>query len=91
MAENWVAYVDDQDKGVGVYVPIASEATCYRFKGGAGSDCSYVAPLTTFALTPGVVFAYDLYLTLGSTDEIRARFRQLHRTARAMRQAGNIL
>ena len=79
MKENWVAYVDDDDFGVGAYVPIAAEATCYRYKGSGGADdCSYVAPLTTFALTPKRVFAYDLYLTLGKADEIRSTFTRLH-------------
>lgn len=74
MTENWLAYVDRHDKGVGVYVPVAGEATCYRYRGGSGSDCSYAAPLTTFALMPGFVFEYTLFLTLGASDEIRARF-----------------
>jgi hypothetical protein len=78
LTENWVAYINDQNCGVGAYVPIASEATCYRFEGGGNSNCSYVAPLTTFALTPGKEFEYDFYLTLGSVEEIRSRFKQLH-------------
>ena len=77
MAENWVAYVDKNDFGVGAYVPIASEATCYRYQGGANSNCSYVAPLATFALKPGLVFEYTAYLTLGTSSQIRARFAEL--------------
>jgi hypothetical protein len=74
MTENWVAYVDAKDFGVGAYVPAASEATCYRFRGGAGSDCSYVAPLTTFGLAPETRFSYEAYFALGPLAELRAEF-----------------
>jgi hypothetical protein len=78
ITENWAAYVDDEDHGVGAYVPAAKEITCYRYRGGGGSDCSYFAPLATLAITPGFVFEYDLYMTVGSNDEIRQAFRRLH-------------
>jgi hypothetical protein len=74
MTENWAAYVDDKDFGLGAYVPIADELTCYRYKGGGNSDCSYFAPVKTFAITPGLVFEYDVYLTIGRPDQIRAAF-----------------
>ena len=79
LAENWAAYVGDDGKGIGVYVPSTSEATCYRFQGGAGSDCSYIAPLRTFALTPGLSFTYTAFFTLGDANTIRGRFTKLHR------------
>ena len=81
MAEHWAAYVNDNDYGLGAYVPIAKELTCYRFSAGRKSEqgaCSYFAPLTTFAVTPGMDFQYDLYLTAGSSSEIRERFQKLH-------------
>ncbi len=56
LSESWAAYVDEDGNGIGVYVPGTTEATCYRFKGGSGSDCSYIAPLRTFALTPELSF-----------------------------------
>ena len=80
LSEGWAAYVDDEGKGVGVYVPGTSEATCYRFEGGAGSDCSYIAPLRTFALTPELSFSYTAFFTLGDADTIRKRFELLHKT-----------
>lgn len=79
LSENWAAYVGDDGKGIGVYVPGALEATSYRFLGGAGSDCSYLAPLRTFALTPGLSFEYVAFFTLGDADTIRGRFTELHR------------
>ncbi len=74
ISENWVAYVDAKDFGVGAYVPVATDATCYRFLGGSGSDCSYVAPITTFALKPGLKFTYDAYFAIGSLNQIREHF-----------------
>ena len=74
ISENWVAYVDAKDFGVGAYVPVATDATCYRFLGGSGSDCSYVAPITTFALKPGLNFTYDAYFAIGSLSQIREHF-----------------
>lgn len=78
LSEGWAAYVGDDGKGVGVYVPGSTEATCYRFEGGAGSDCSYIAPLHTFALKPGLSFSYSAFFTLGDADTIRERFAGLH-------------
>jgi hypothetical protein len=78
LSENWAAYVDPNNIGVGVFVPDSMEATCYRFQGGANSSCSYIAPLRTFALTPNLTFSYTAYFTTGDTDTIRSRFVQLH-------------
>lgn len=77
LAENWFAYVNDQNIGVGAYIPGASQATCYRYQGGSGSDCSYIAPLATFALKPGLTFTYDIYLAIGSPEELRRAFERL--------------
>ena len=81
LSENWAAYVDKDGNGVGVYVPGTTEATSYRFKGGSGSDCSYIAPLRTFALTPKLSFSYSAYFTLGNAEAIRDRFEQIQKTA----------
>lgn len=81
IAEHWAAYIGTDGKGVGAYVPVADTLTCYRFgKGGSEQGaCSYFAPLTEFAITPGFSFDYDLYLTIGSAEEIRGRFLEIHR------------
>ena len=80
MAENWAAYVDASGFGVGAYVPISTRLTCYRFGDGREDhgSCSYFAPLTRFPITPGRVVEYDVYLTLGSVEEIRGSFERLH-------------
>ena len=83
-SENWVAYLDDKDWGLGIYTPGTENFTCYRFKGDgkagpAGSACSYVAPLRRFSLQTGMTVEYDVYLSIGSLKEIRERFASLRR------------
>lgn len=85
--ENWVAYVDAQNFGVGAYVPIATEATCYRYRGDAGSECSYVAPIATFALKPSLIFTYSAYFALGSPQQLREKFFAVSRSL--LKEAGN--
>ncbi len=73
-SEPWCAWVDKDGSGIGMLFPHTTEATCYRFRGGGTSDCSYIAPIQTFALKPGLVFEYDVLIALGTADEIRAVF-----------------
>ena len=80
--EHWAAYVDEEDFGIGVFFPGTDTMTTYRFEGNGtagptGSACSYFSPIRSFAVTPGLRFQYDVYLTIGSVDEIRARFHAL--------------
>jgi hypothetical protein len=79
MTEHWAAYVDDNNVGIGVLVPVASRLTCYRFGDGKREhgSCSYFAPLTTFSIKPGFVFEYHAFLTIGSVEEIRNRFKKI--------------
>jgi hypothetical protein len=76
MTEHWAAYVGTNDVGLGVSVPVSDHLTCYRFGDGRPDhgSCSYFAPLTNFAITPGKVFTYDVYLFAGNVAEIRRRF-----------------
>lgn len=82
MTEHWAAYVDKDDYGIGAYIPIADKLTCYRFGKTSTSKgaCSYFAPVTEFAIKPGFVFKYDLYLTLGKSTEIRGTFKRIYET-----------
>lgn len=79
LTEPWAAYVGPDDHGIGACVPVARELTCYRFGDGDPKHgaCSYFAPLTMFAITPGFKFEYDLYLALGTTETIRETFRNI--------------
>lgn len=79
ITEHWAAFVDPgTDQGVGVFVPIATEITCYRFgKPGAKDECSYFAPVKTLALTAKLSFEYEVFMTAGTVNEIRDRFFKL--------------
>ncbi len=78
-SDEWIAYLDTNDWGIGVFTPGTQSFTCYRAegdgtKGPKGSACSYVAPIRKFSLRRGQVIEYDVYLTLGTLDEIEKRF-----------------
>ena len=76
---HWAAYVDQLQFGIGVHVPQADRLTCYRVAmPGQKGACSYFAPLSNFAIKPGMVFEYDCYLTIGKLDEIRTRFESIN-------------
>ncbi len=80
LSENWAAYVDERDWGLGAFVPGTTEVTCYRHPGKpgpAGSGCSYLAPIRTLAITNGFKLEYDVFLTIGTVGEMRERFRDL--------------
>ena len=78
--ERWAAYVNTNNFGVGAFVPVADTLTCYRFGDGRREhgSCSYFAPLTSFAITPGLKFEYDVWMTIGSATDIRRRFSAIH-------------
>lgn len=78
----WLAYVDDKKFGIGILTPGTDTAVTYRHRGNGstepdGSACSYVAPIRTLKLDKGTVVDYEFYLTIGSLDEIQARFAKL--------------
>ena len=62
-----------------MFFPHTTEATCYRYRGGGKSNCSYIAPIQTFALKPGLVFEYEVVLAIGTADQIRAVFGKLRK------------
>lgn len=80
--EEWSAFVDDKDYGIGVYTPGTKQITYYTFGHGPGGanqpSCSYFAPIRTLAITGDSEISYDVYLTIGSVEQIRSRFTQLH-------------
>jgi hypothetical protein len=75
--ECWAAFVDQRDWGLGVYVPGQTRITTYRHPGKpgpTGGGCSYFAPVSTMTITNRFDFSYDVYITIGTVDEIRGRF-----------------
>lgn len=78
--EPWAAWVEQGTQwGIGVFTPGTTGMTYYRYGGGkragpAGSRCSYFAPLRKFRLTKGLVVDYEVFLTLGTVEQIRSTF-----------------
>ncbi|VGO11470.1 hypothetical protein PDESU_00014 [Pontiella desulfatans] len=86
-SRHWTAWLDRNDWGIGIFTPGTPEFTCYRFAGNGstgsgGSACSYIAPVRTFALTKGLKVEYDVYLTIGTLDEIKNRFASMQGAGR---------
>ncbi|MGN6134922.1 MAG: hypothetical protein ACTHOU_10495 [Aureliella sp.] len=79
MTEHWAAYVDNQDFGLGVYVPVADRLTCYRYGKtvDAPDACSYLAPLGEFAITSDFQWEYEVALSIGTAEQLRKRFAEL--------------
>ncbi len=82
ITENWMAYVDDQMWGVGIYNP-----ECKNFLAGmhgqAGGEAksdstSYIAPVKKEILNKNSVYEYEYYLIVGTLDEIRSKIYQIH-------------
>ncbi len=82
VTENWMAYVDDNQWGIGVYNPI-----CTNFLAGmagqpegeaTSSSTSYIAPVKKEILNKNSVYEYEYYLIVGTIDEIRSKIYQIH-------------
>ena len=85
-SEPWAAWVDGEGQGLGVYFPHTDFATTYRVRDTGPGDCSYIAPLQTFALKPGLVFDYETVLAIGNVEQIRAIFTKLHGQREAVKR-----
>ncbi len=77
-SEPWAAWVDGHDEGIGLYFPHTDYATTYRVRDAGIGNVSYIAPVQSFALRPGLVFEYETVLAIGTLEEIRAAFYKLH-------------
>ena len=77
LSKPWCAWVDAKDNGIGLFMPHTAQATCYRVRNGNQGDCSYLAPIQTFALRPGLVFEYEVVLLLGSLEQMQATLAKL--------------
>lgn len=83
VSEHWMAFVDDDNWGIGVYTPISSNFLA----GMAGApgfesmdrETSYIAPLKSVQLQKDDVFEYDYWLIVGTLDEIRSEVYKLNK------------
>ena len=82
VTENWMAYVDDNKWGLGVYNPICTNfiAGMAGQPGGEATSgaTSYIAPVRKEVLNKNSVYEYEYYLIVGTVDEIRSKIYQLH-------------
>ena len=78
-SERWAAWVDEHDQGLGIYFPYTDMVTSYRVSDSGVGNCSYLAPLQTWALKPGMTFEYETVLAIGTVEQIRAIFGKLAR------------
>lgn len=76
-SEQWVALLDDDNNGIGVYEPGAYQFTggfagAPKGKGGPKSgQTGYMAPTIPGILDHNIVYTYQYMLIVGSLDEIR--------------------
>jgi|YelNatPaOPRAMG01_1025707.scaffolds.fasta_scaffold56908_2 hypothetical protein len=82
VSEHWMAFVNNQLWGVGVYNP-----TCTHFlagmagtAGGEATDAStcYIAPVQSMVLNKNSVYEYTYYIIIGTVSQIRAKVYQLN-------------
>lgn len=73
-SERWAAWVDDRDQGIGIFFPHTDMVTSYRVSDSGVGNCSYLAPLQTWALQPNMTFEFETVLALGSTQQLRSIF-----------------
>ncbi len=76
MYEEWVAAVQN-GWGLGVFTPGTDFMTFYRVGGSSGNEasgCTYFSPIRGMVITTNFTFEYDVYLTIGMTNEIRNSF-----------------
>lgn len=76
VSEHWMAFVDDNHWGMGVYTPIATNFLA-GMSGSSGYESndkstSYIAPVKIESFSKNQVFEYDYYIIVGNIDEIRA-------------------
>ena len=80
--EKWMAFVDDNGWGMGVYSPSATSFLAGRYlpnrDGEALSDpTSYIAPLRNQKMARNAVVEYEYYIILGTVPEIQAEVYRL--------------
>ena len=82
VSEHWMAFVDDNMNGIGVYNPQCN----YFLAGMAGEpghesqdgSTSYIAPVKKEALSKNSVYDYTYFIVVGSIEEIRSKVYELN-------------
>lgn len=87
--ENWSALVNDDNYGLGIYIPTTSFSKIgfwLEDKKGFGEvrdrQTGYVAPFAPEVLDHNIVYTYDYSLIVGQLDFIRCKAYEFNKTAR---------
>lgn len=87
ITENWVAWVNDDDFGVGLYTPNTSTILTgkvgtknYSSQISKADATTYTTMIAQMRLSTYETFSYDYYLTVGQVDKIRQSFNELAET-----------
>jgi hypothetical protein len=84
VSESWMAFVNDDNWGMGVYSP-----KCTNFLAGMSREpgyeahdraTSYMAPLNRETLNKNTVYEFDYYLVVGDLNDIRERVYDLNKS-----------
>lgn len=87
--ENWIAWVNEDDWGIGLYVPDIEKMLVGRnrysvdlsmigVEPSGSMSCTYTAPLGVFSMPTYESFSYRYYLKLDIVDSARELFAALH-------------
>ena len=82
VSENWMAFVDSTNWGMGVYTPICSNFLA-GMAGSPGGEAtsgstSYIAPIKKEALYKNSVYEYEYHVIIGSVTDIRSKVYAIH-------------
>lgn len=81
ISEKWMAFVDNDNWGMGVFTPIATSflAGMSGSPGGEANSAptSYIAPIKNEIFNKNSVFEFDYYIIIGTVDQIRAKVYEL--------------
>ena len=81
VTEKWMAFVDDNQWGIGVYSPSATKFLA-GMSGSAGGEAtsastSYISPVRQERLMKNSVMEYEYFLIIGTLSEIRTKIYQI--------------
>jgi hypothetical protein len=90
--ERWVAYINTQDWGVGMYFPETNIMNIFRDSGSGGSlgtGTSHAAPIENFTVQASTTYTYDVYFFIANVGDIRNKFNDIRLNGLSVAQNGS--
>lgn len=82
VTENWMAFVDENNWGIGVYAPTTKNYIAGMSgmpdKEANSNSTSYIAPIKTEKFLVNTVYQYEYWLIIGNLTQIRDKVYSLH-------------